>query len=293
MTKVAFIIGAGRSGSSILHELLGYHPRVGWMSQLCDKYPHKPQRNRRVLSAMRLPFVGPLLRRRYEPRECYAFFDAFYPGFSAPLRDLTAADLTQRAADGIRATLPAVTMDPRDTLVVKLTGWPRLGFLAELFPEAQFVHLVRDGRAVANSLLQVPWWHGWQGPENWRFGPLPSSYRDVWQGHARSFVALAAIEWQLIMDAVEESRHVIHKDRFLEVRYEDLCEYPVPTMQSIVGHLNLEWADQMNHALLRDPLQSRNDKWRADLGAEAAAIATSVLCDALPRYGYKLSHQHE
>lgn len=288
MTRMAFIIGAGRSGSSILHELLGYHPNIGWMSQLCDKYPRQPQRNRQVLAAMRLPLVGSLLRRRFEPRECYTFFDTFFPGFSAPIRDLTAADLTRRAADGIRATLPAVTEAPRDTLVVKLTGWPRLGFLAELFPEARFIHLVRDGRAVANSLLQVSWWHGWHGPENWRFGQLPEKYREVWDAHARSFVALAAIEWELIMDAVESSRDVIPEDQFLDVRYEDLCAGPEAELGRIVGFLDLDWSAQLVRALGRDPLRSRNDKWRTDLGAEAAAIATSVLHEALPRYGYQL-----
>lgn len=287
MNRVVFIIGVGRSGSSILHELLGYHPRIGWMSELCDKYPREPQRNRRMLEAMRFPLVGPILRRRFEPRECYAFFDEFYPGFSAPMRDLTAADLTQRAATSIRVTLRAVTVAPRDTLVIKLTGWPRLGFLAELFPEARFVHLVRDGRAVANSLLQVPWWHGWQGPENWRFGPLSEPYREVWEAHERSFVALAAIEWRLIMDAVEASRELIPEGRLLDVRYEDLCESPVAVMKKIVGHLPLDWSDELKRALVRNPLRSRNEKWRTELGTEAAAVATSVLRDALPRYGYE------
>lgn len=288
MKRVVFIIGAGRSGSSILHELLGYHPGVGWMSELCEKYPRQPQRNRRVLEAMRLPLVGPLLRRRFEPQECYAFFDEFYPGFSAPMRDLTATDLTQRAASRIRANLRAVTVAPRDTLVIKLTGWPRLGFLVELFPEARFVHLVRDGRAVANSLLQVSWWHGWHGPENWRFGSLSEQYREIWEAHGRSFVALAAIEWRLIMDAVEVSRELIPQGRLLEVRYEDLCESPVAVMKKIVGHLPLDWSDELNKALVRHPLRSRNEKWRTDLGLDAAAVATSVLRDALPRYGYEV-----
>ncbi|MFQ5530017.1 MAG: sulfotransferase [Gemmatimonadota bacterium] len=286
MKRVVFIIGAGRSGSSILHELLGYHPRIGWMSELCDRYPRQPRRNRQVLAAMRLPFVGPLLRRRFEPRECYAFFDEFYPGFSEPMRDLTAADLTHRAAAGMRTALQAVTEAPRDTLMVKLTGWPRIGFLAELFPEARFVHLVRDGRAVANSLLQVPWWRGWRGPDNWRFGPLPEPFRELWESHDRSFVALAAIEWRLIMDAVDSSRDLIPEGRMLDVRYEDLCESPVAVMKDIVGHFPLEWSNELNQALVRFPLRSRNEKWPSDLGA-AAAVATSVLGEALSRYGYE------
>lgn len=99
MTCMAFIIGVGRSSSSILHELLGYHPNIGWMTQPCDKYPRQPQRNRQVLAAMRLPLVGPLLRRRFEPLESYAFFDTFFLGFSAPMRDLTAAIATSVLQD--------------------------------------------------------------------------------------------------------------------------------------------------------------------------------------------------
>lgn len=52
----------------------------------------------------------------------------------------------------------------RNRLLFKITGWPRVGFLHEIFEDAKFIHLIRDGRAVAYSLLQQPWWEGWRGP---------------------------------------------------------------------------------------------------------------------------------
>lgn len=288
MHDIVFIIGAGRSGSSILHELLGYHPAIGWMSHLCDAYPMEPERNRRVLEAMRLPVVGPILRRRYEPHECYRFFDVAYPGFSAPMRDLGRGDVTDRAAASIRDRLALVVPERRNHLVVKLTGWPRIGYLAELFPEARFVHLVRDGRAVANSLLQVPWWHGWKGPENWRFGLLPPAYVEEWEQLDRSFVALAAIEWKLIMDAVESSQAQLRADQFIEVRYEELCSSPQPTMIRILEHIGLSMAPQVQRAMIRDPLRSRNAKWREDLGQHNARVISSVLEGALGAHGYEI-----
>lgn len=286
MQNCVFIIGSGRSGSSILHELLGYHPEIGWMSHLCEKYPFAPERNRRALAALRLPGLGRLLRRIYEPHECYRFFDVSYPGFSAPMRDLRQSDVTHRAGESIRNRLAAVTPSGRETLVVKLTGWPRIGFLTELFPEARFIHLVRDGRAVANSLLQVPWWHGWKGPENWRFGPLPEPYQAEWEAHERSFVALAALEWKLVIDAVNESRSILGEQRLLEIRYEDLCADQFPMMERIVAHAGLEMAEELVAAITRDPLRSRNAKWREDLGPHNAGVVSSVLEGALAAHGY-------
>lgn len=286
MPEIVFIIGAGRSGSSILHELLGYHPRIGWMSYLCDTRPFSPETNRRVLAAMRLPLIGRLLRRHFEPHECYRIFDVSYPGFSAPMRDLVRSDVTDRAAREIRSRLAAVIPADRTTLVVKITGWPRIGFLAELFPEAKFVHLVRDGRAVANSLLQVSWWHGWRGPANWRFGPLPARYETEWVAHKQSFAALAAIEWKLVMEAVEDARSEVTDEQFMNVRYEDLCADDERSMRSIVDHMGLDWATELDDALVRLPLKTRNDKWRDELGAHNASIVNEVLRDMLPQYGY-------
>lgn len=286
MSNIVFIIGAGRSGSSILHELLGYHPRVGWMTHLCESRPLEPGANRRALTAARLPIVGRWLRRHFEPTECYRFFDVSYPGFSAPMRDLVRSDVTARAAREIRSRLMAVSPADRTTLVVKITGWPRIGFLAEIFPEARFVHLIRDGRAVVNSLLQVPWWHGWKGPTNWRFGPLPARYEAEWNAHEQSFVALAAIEWKLVMEAVENARVEVADGDLMNVCYEDLCADDERSLRSIVEYMGLDWATEMDDALVRFPLRTRNDKWRDELGAHNAAIVNEVLRDTLPHYGY-------
>jgi omega-hydroxy-beta-dihydromenaquinone-9 sulfotransferase len=43
----------------------------------------------------------------------------------------------------------------RNRLLLKITGWPRISFLSEIFEEAKLVHTMRDGRAVANSMLNV------------------------------------------------------------------------------------------------------------------------------------------
>jgi hypothetical protein len=194
--------------------------------------------------------------------------------------------VTARAAREIRSRLPEIAPANRSTLVVKITGWPRIGFLAELFPEAKFVHLMRDGRAVASSLLQVPWWHGWKGPANWRFGPLPAEYDSEWKAHGQSFAALAAIEWKLVMDVLERSRKEVDDGQLIDVRYEDLCADDRRSMQGIISHMGLDWAPELDKALRRFPLRNRNSKWREDLGEHNVAVVDDLLRVTLSRYGY-------
>ncbi len=93
--------------------------------------------------------------------------------------------------------------EKRNRLLVKITGWPRLGYLHEIFPDAKFIHVVRDGRAVVNSLINVDWWDGWKGPQNWRWGDLDLSQTDEWEKYGKSFVVLAGIQLKIIMNALE------------------------------------------------------------------------------------------
>jgi len=56
------------------------------------------------------------------------------------------------AKDGSWRTRRFAEKCPRHALVVP--------FLAEAFPDATFIHVVRDGRAVASSLLKTGWLDG-------------------------------------------------------------------------------------------------------------------------------------
>src|SRR5690606_15394984 len=115
-------------------------------------------------------------------REAYAFWETHSPGFRRPSRDLVAADVTESRRQALVNTIESIVTKRRGSFVAKITGWPRILYLREVFPDARFVHLVRDGRAVAASFskMNVDQWWGWRGPENWRFGALDDRYRAVW-----------------------------------------------------------------------------------------------------------------
>jgi hypothetical protein len=282
-----FIIGVGRSGSSIFHQMFSRHPQVAWLSSLAEDYPERIRLNRLLMTALDFPLTSSAVTRFFDPGECYPFWDRLYGGFGTPCRDLVSEDVTVRAAERIRNALASTLTARRRRLLIKITGWPRIGFLKEIFPDARFIHVLRDGRPVASSLLNVDFWWGWRGPANWRWGPLTPSQEEEWDRHARSFVALAGIQWKILMDALEAARGRVSPDAFHEIRYEELCADPVRVFRAAVDFAGLEWSDGFERTVRSTPLSSENEKWRRDFSPAQQRTLEDVLGPHLDRYGYR------
>ena len=208
LDKPIFLIGAGRSGSTLVHKILSEHPEVAWLTGISNKFPGHPSLGNLLMHVVGLPAIGQTLRQLAPPGEGYVFWEHHCRGFRRPMRDLSAADVTPRARQQVRAAFDTIRTERRRRLVLKITGWPRIGFLRKIFEQAKFVHIVREGHAVVNSTISTDFWDGWQGPPNWRWGELSPEHQAAWEKHDRSFVALAGIGWRIILDAVDASDRV-------------------------------------------------------------------------------------
>lgn len=287
-----FVVGTGRSGSTIFHRVFSEHPDLAWQSPLCDLFPDRPEVNGALLRAVDLPIVGKFLKRHLRPGERYRYWDHHCPGFSQPCRDLLASDVTAAVARKAPSAVARLATPGKRRVLVKITGWPRVGYLHELFPDAKFIHVYRDGRAVANSLLEVGFWRGWQGPDGWRAGELAPSQRAEWELHGKSFVALAGIQWKLLMAAMERAASFVPHADFLHVRYEDFVANPLACFRQVAEFCGLAWSTQFEQAISGYHLKTANDKWRSDLTPEQQSILESVLSESLQRYGYQTRHEY-
>src|SRR5215210_9480920 len=130
------IVGAGRTGTTVFHRMLSEHPHLAWLpGGISRRYPERLELSRLFMKGLDYPVVGKLLKRRVKPAEAYPFWEHHCKGFSAPYRDLVADDVTNRTRKHIPRTMAKLRTEKRDRLLLKITGWPRIGFLAEIFED--------------------------------------------------------------------------------------------------------------------------------------------------------------
>ena len=285
-----FVLGTGRCGSSLVHEVIARHPGVGFLANIDD----------RARGQLPVGWVAPLYRRlptrftqkgriRLAPSEGYRILDAAVsPAISAPTRDLVADDATPWLSGRFRSFFERqARTQGAETFVHKFTGWPRARFIDTVFPSARFVHVIRDGRAVANSLLQMPWWQGYRGPAAWGWGPLPERYEKEWEAADRSFPVLAAIQWKILIDAFDEARQEIPADRWLDLRFEDFLDDPEGQTRELLRFMGLTWTDAFGRNFRHHGFDTtRQDAFRRDLRPADVEQIEGVLGEQLERLGY-------
>lgn len=303
---LTFVLGSGRCGSTLVTELIARHPDVGFISNVDDKLARLDLKGRWnnalfARSDERDPSLRPFRDRRQAlergrlrvaPSEGWLVLEKQISSiFPQPCRDLTAQDampwLQKRIADFFDSRIEA---QGKPAFVHHLTGWPRAGLLRSVYPEARFVHVVRDGRSVANSWLQMGWWDGYRGPDNWYLGPLSRADQAEWEEAERSFVVLAGLGWRILMNAIEEARALVPEEQWLDVRLEDFMEDPRGRTEEVLDFLGLEWTPQYEAGFAKHTFQaSRGVAWKRDLSEADIAALERTIAKPLAAYGYDLS----
>jgi len=275
-----FVVASGRSGSTVFFEVLAKHPDVAWLSAVARRYPRRARLNRWVMHARSVPLVDRLLPARLGPSEAYPFWDMTCPGFSNPFRDLRADDVTRASASRLRETIGHTLTRKRQRFLAKITGWPRVLYLREIFPSASFIEVSRDPCAVATSLLEVPFWDGWRGPPNWRRGALPPDLQALWCEERQSFVALAAIECVIFERAMRKCREIVPRAQMHTVDYARFCAEPVEVLRRAADFCDLTWSRSFESAIGRVRLRNSDSKWRDCLTEDQQAVLLRTLSRA-------------
>jgi hypothetical protein len=288
---LVFVLGTGRCGSTLVEEVLCRHPSVGFVSNLEDRFNLPVSAGRWNGSLYRrLPAaVTQKSRLRYAPSEAYRVLSREVSPLlvSAP-RDLLASDVTPWLENRFRTFFTdRAHAQGTDTFLHKFTGWPRSGFIRGVFPSARFIHVARDGRAVANSWLQMPWWLGYEGPDHWQWGPLPADLAAEWQESGESFVVLAGLLWKMLIDAFDLARKGIPASDWLEVRYEDVAASPRTAFAKMLEFCGLPWDAEFERGFERHTFTaSRSDAFRRDLAAPDVDRLSRILASPLASRGY-------
>jgi hypothetical protein len=253
--RPVFIVGPHRSGTTLLYGIISRHEHVGFLNRNNHRFPAIPRISR---------ILDTLLQTDPKPVEAQKFWDYLWPG---PDDMMDAADLTnEQKKFHISVITRVLTQCSRSRFIAK---YPRLslrvGWLMALFPDARFLHMSRDWRAVVSSTVQRKvkrekrggGWFGVRIPGWQEMLDLPHELTA-----ARQFrVATQALE----VDAFRLS------DRFYRLDYVDLCREPERLIREVAEFCELPFSQAFQATLPQD-LKSRNDKWKQTL--EPAMIET-------------------
>lgn len=198
--KPFFLVGAPRSGTTWLQAMLGSHPEI-YTGQETNFFATFASAEQSFL-APEGPFGSLLGLSTYLSREhLYEFF--------AELFWITVSSLAAppRAIQYFLEKTPAHCFSAR--------------FILAVFPEARFIHLVRDSRSVVASMLTAS--QGWGAK---------------WAPHT---VDAACASWTLYVDAAHNIRNLVTEDgAFVEVRYEALRSNTLSELQALLQWLGLD-----------------------------------------------------
>jgi hypothetical protein len=303
LREPVFFGGMPRSGTTLLFGVFAAHPALAWLSQHFRRAPRWPV----VATASRLADLSMAFRKspqysmergplreiaRFGPSEAYEAWEAV-AGYRFPRSFLLGVQATDGERRATRDLAEAVVRyQGKQRFATKITGPARLGYLSSIFPDARFVHVIRDGRSTVESLMRVEFWRDTYRMTSpaWS-GGLSEHDLARWRGeYGGSPLVLAAIEWEAVVRlARAEAAAEGLEDRYLEVRFEDFLTDPHRVLSELADFCHLP-DDPVPHEFLerRVPLRSGTPRWRKAFAAEEVAVLEEIFGDTLKELGYEL-----
>lgn len=296
-----FFIGMPRSGTTIIHHALAVHHETGWVSNYSDKFPRSslalgmPRlysipgfRNVNIGEKPQHQRVSRFNKFLPKPAEAYAawsrwcgekFIYSYLLGVEATAEEKAAAR---------RGVGTALRLQGKRRFIAKFTGPLRIGYLRSIFPDAIFLHVVRDGRAVVNSLLNVGFWRDGGGLERpwWRDG-LPEGWESEWEAAGRTPATLAAIQWRRVIETGLEEKNALPDGQYHEIRYEDWVRDPEGELGRMLDAAALPSSPKaIEYVRSGDRYANMNFKFLERFDPAELDALDRIMGDTLERFGY-------
>jgi omega-hydroxy-beta-dihydromenaquinone-9 sulfotransferase len=255
IVRPIFVIGCGRSGTTVVYDLLCAHEQLAWFSNYTERFsaPWLAALSRSRRYAFARDRLGRFAPR---PHEAHGLWDACTPDKDAAARNapLTAADARADEVQCLRSIVRShLRYQGKRRFVNKNTrNSRRIGYLDAVFPDALFIHVTRDPRATVASLLRVHFWPTM--PIWWCEDRTPEQLVNG----GRDPVTLAAEFWSRELWQIRNDSSSLPPERYLVVRYEELVDSPYSVLDQILGFAQLKPSKHVRAAIDRMGIENRN-----------------------------------
>jgi hypothetical protein len=268
-----FVIGAQRSGTTLLRLMLNAHPDVAipeegtfWMP-LLRSYGRNPQTSipPEVLQNY-LRYIG-----KNSQFKLWLLDDNGIRERALSMEQITLSQLMSLYYDAYARLQGKVRSGDKTPSFFRMVP-----LLSNLFPQAKFVHIVRDGRDIYLSLCKM----GYKGN-----------------------LSVGALEWTFKVVKAQRDLAKLDPSRVLELRYEDLLAAPGSKLEEICAFLHVTYNSSMldfwktsrnyigNHHSqhIFKPVANDNvKKWKRRMSSVEVAKFQKIAGTQLTRMGYEL-----
>jgi hypothetical protein len=151
--------------------------------------------------------------------------------------------------------------------------------LSTIFPAARYVHLIRDGRDVTQSLATVEWWNH---HTVWWDGRTPLEMERA--GEPR--LAVCARNWLREVQELQLGLSRIDAAQILVLRFEELLSDPLRHLERVLSFLGVDFPAAYRDAIMALNLRPARAHWPTDWDAQQRACVLAEIQPTLQRLGY-------
>ena len=257
--KPIFIIGSQRSGTSIFFRKMCQHPDLAYFTYTSKKFPRSV-----LLTRMISPF-----RHNHDPSEGSKIWGKFASGDDDSLDRSDVNPRARRYFSKAITTQLKVMKKPR-FMSKHPRNSVRMTYFHEIFPDAVFIHIVRDGRAVSRSLLQFRLRKG--GEDKYR-GCRPPGWRRLL---IMDPLESCCYQWKMVVQHVRREATKIPKDQYMEVEYQDFMTRPDDVLRNVAKMCDLTW-DENHLKSIGNDLNNRDFKWKESFSKDQIERLNAII----------------
>jgi hypothetical protein len=274
IVKPVFIIGPGRSGTTLLLRLMSLHPDLGWFSNWTNRFPKWPQLS--IISRLNdvevLERVTRGRRKWPRPAEAYRIWNYCFTGFSEAASDWCGESINEEGVTRLTHLVKVhLKCHGKKRFLTKYIGWPRISFFKSIFPDVQFVYIDRDPRAVVFSYMKQKWWF----KDRQDFLETMST-KERLEFYAGKYLAYHQAK----------QRFSVSQD-YTQAYYEQLIENPLGVLRKLCERTALTFCYEFERRVATWSIIKGTDQlWKQTLSLTEQRYLTTLLEDPLEAMGY-------